>query len=110
MPELFDPTARKIYDAILAATARFGDVTAEEKKTSVHLVAKTGFAGVHPRKGAVILNIRTDTPIKSPRIRKLERVSAKRFHNEMLIDTPAGVDREVIGWLKSAYALNVGAE
>ena len=110
MPELFDPDARKVYEAILAATARFGDVTAEEKKTSVHLVAKTGFAGVHPRKGAVLLNIRTDAPIESKRIRKLERVSAKRFHNEMLIDTPAGVDREVIGWLRSAYAVSKGAD
>ena len=108
MPELFDPNARVIYDAILAATSKFGDVTAEEKKTSVHLVAKTAFAGVHPRKGAVLLNIRSDTPIKSARIRKLEQVSAKRFHNEMLINTPAGVDREVIAWLKSAYALSVG--
>lgn len=110
MTELFDPAARKVYDAILAATAKFGDVEAQEKKTSVHLVGgRSAFAGVHPRKGAVLLNIRSDAPIKSDRIRKLERVSAKRFHNEMLIDTPAGVDREVVGWLKSAYALSAGA-
>lgn len=109
MPELFDPGARKVYDAILAATGQFGEVKAEEKKTSVHLVAKTAFAGVHPRKGAVVLNIRTDAPIQSKRIRKLEQVSTKRFHNEILIDSPAGVDREVTGWLKSAYALSVGA-
>lgn len=57
----------------------------------------------------MVLNIRTDAPIQSKRIRKLEQVSAKRFHNEVLIDTPAGVDREVAGWLKSAYALSVGA-
>lgn len=110
MPE-FDTAARKVYDAILAATAKFGDVKAEEKKTSVHLAgAKSAFAGVHPRKGAVLLNIRTAEPIKSDRIRKLEQVSAKRFHNEMLIDTPAGVDREVVGWLKTAFALSAGAE
>lgn len=110
MTELFDPAARKVYETILAATAKFGDVRAEEKKTSVHLVAKTGFAGVHPRKGAVLLNIRSDSPIKSERIRKLEQVSAKRYHNEMLIDTPAGVDSEVVGWLQSAYALSVEAK
>lgn len=108
MSELFDADARKVYDAILAATGEFGTVKAEEKKTSVHLVAKTAFAGVHPRKGAVLLNIRSDTPIKSKRIRKLEQVSAKRFHNEMLIDSPAAVDREVVGWLKDAYALSGG--
>jgi hypothetical protein len=110
MTDLFDPVARKVYDAILASVAKFGDVKAEEKKTSVHLVAKTAFAGVHPRKGAVLLNIRSDAPIKSDRIRKLEQVSAKRFHNEMLIDTPAGIDREVTGWLKSAYTLSAGAD
>lgn len=110
MPELFDPDARKVYEAILASVAKFGDVKAEEKKTSVHLIAKTAFAGVHPRKGAVLLNIRSDAPIKSDRIRKLEQVSAKRFHNEMLIDTPAAVDREVVGWLKSAHALSSGSE
>jgi hypothetical protein len=108
MSELFDPAARKVYDAIVTAADKFGEVKVEEKKTSVHLVAKTAFAGVHPRKGAVLLNIRSDAPIESERIRKLEQVSAKRFHNEMLIDTPAGVDREVVGWLKSAYALSVG--
>ena len=110
MTELFDPAARKVYETILAATAKFGDVRAEEKKTSVHLVAKSGFAGVHPRKGAVLLNIRSDSPINSERIRKLEQVSAKRYHNEMLIDTPAGVDSEVVGWLQSAYALSVEAK
>lgn len=108
MSELFDPAARKVYDAIVTATAKFGEVKVEEKKMSVHLVAKSAFAGVHPRKGAVLLNIRLNAPIESERIRKLEQVSAKRFHNEMLIDTPAGVDREVVGWLKSAYALSAG--
>jgi len=108
MAELFDADARKVYDAILAATGKFGTVKAEEKKTSVHLVAKTAFAGVHPRKGAVLLNIRSDTPIESARIRKLEQVSAKRFHNEMLLNSPTEVDREVVGWLRDAYALSAG--
>lgn len=107
MSEMFDAKAHKVYDAVLAAVAKFGDVEVEEKKTSVHLVAKTAFAGVHPRKGAILLNIRTDAPIESERIRKVERASARRFHNEMLIDVPTAVDREVVGWLKSAYALSV---
>ena len=108
MSNLFDPAARLVYEAVLAKVSRFGDVKVEEKKTSVHLVAKSAFAGVHPRKGAVLLNIRSDAPIRSERIRKLEQVSAKRFHNEMLIDAPGEVDTEVVAWLKSAYALSAG--
>ena len=48
MSKLFDPAGRQVYDRILAATAKFGAVKVEEKTTSVHLVAKTAFAGLHP--------------------------------------------------------------
>ena len=108
MSELFDPAAREVYEAILAAVSRFGDVAVEEKKTSVHLVAKTAFAGVHTRKGAVLLNIRSGTPIASDRIRKREQVSARRFHNELVIDAAERVDAEVLGWLRQAYDLSTG--
>jgi hypothetical protein len=101
-----DPAAEKIYNAILKAAGKFGVVRADIKKTSIHLVSKTGFAGVHPRKSAVLLNIRSDAPIRSKRIRKVERVSANRFHNELLMTSVQDVDDEVIGWLRRAYALS----
>ncbi len=103
-----EPIVEKTYDAILNAVSKFGEVRADEKKTSIHLVAKTGFAGVHPRKNVVLLNIRSAAPIKSKRIRKVERVSANRFHNEMLLASPKDVDAEVVGWLRGAYLLSVG--
>lgn len=103
-----EPSSRQAYDAVLKATRAFGDVKAEEKKTSIHLVAKTAFAGVHPRKVGILLNIRSATPIDSPRIRKVERVSANRFHNEMLVGSAAEVDAEVRTWLRDAYSLSAG--
>jgi Domain of unknown function (DUF5655) len=103
-----EPAVEKTYAAILKAVSKFGAVRTEEKKTSIHLCAKTGFAGIHPRKSAVLLNIRSDAPIKNKRIRKVEKVSANRFHNEMLLVTPKDVDAEVTGWLKAAYSLSVG--
>jgi hypothetical protein len=103
-----EPIVRAIYDALLKATKKFGGVRVEEKKTSIHLVAGSAFAGVHPRKTAIVLNIRTSAPIKSRRMRKVERVSANRFHNEMLLSSPADVDAEVVAWLKDAHALGAG--
>ena len=103
-----DPHVRAIYDAVRKAVSKFGKVRADEKKTSIHLVAKTGFAGIHLRKSAILLNIRTAKPIKSKRVRKVERVSANRYHNEMLIGSPAEVNAEVIGWLREAYSLGKG--
>jgi len=111
MTDLFaksDPVVEKTYAAILKAVAKFGSIKAEAKKTSIHLVAKTGFAGVHPRKSAILLNIRSNAPIKSKRIRKVEKVSAYRYHNEMLIGSPSEVDAEVVTWLTNAHALSVG--
>jgi hypothetical protein len=111
MSDLFaksEPIVEKTYAAILKAVSKFGPVQADAKKTSIHLVAKTGFAGVHPRKSAILLNIRSGTPIKSKRIRKVEQVSANRYHNEMLLAAPSEVDAEVVGWLKAAHALSVG--
>ena len=102
-----EPNVEKTYAAILKAVSKFGNVRVEEKKTSIHICGKTGFAGVYPRKNAALLNIRSATPIKSKRIRKVERVSANRFHNEMLLEAPRDVDAEVTGWLKAAYALSV---
>jgi hypothetical protein len=56
-------------------------------------------------RAALLLNLRTTAPIKSPRIRKVERVSANRFHNELLIDSVAAIDEELTDWIAEAHAL-----
>ena len=101
-----NPEALAIYRALTAALAGFGPFMEEPKKTSIHLGRKSAFAGVHPRKSAILLAIRTSAPIDSPRVRKLEKVSANRWHNEMLLSAPAEIDPEVLGWLAEAYALS----
>ena len=101
-----EPTVRATYDALLKAVQKFGPVKVEEKKTSVHLVNKTAFAGVHPQKAALVLTVRSADAIDSPRVKKAERVSANRWHNDMKLAAPSEVDGELIGWLKAAYALS----
>jgi hypothetical protein len=111
MPDIFaktEPVARKAYEAVLKASKKFGPLKIEGKKTCIHLVAGSAFAGIHPRKQGIVLNIRTARPIKSSRIRKSEQLSANRYHNEMVIDSAAAVDAEVVTWLREAYALGVG--
>jgi len=101
-----EPVVRTIYDRLIAAMKPFGPMTVEPKKTSIHIVRKSGFAGVHPRKSAILLNIRSQAPIKSTRIRKMEKVSANRCHNELLLSAPADIDKELLGWLRAAYDLS----
>src|SRR5437588_12991369 len=63
-----DAAVRQIYDSLLKATGKFGPVAEEPKKTSIHLVNKTAFAGVATRKSAMVLTIKSDREISSPRI------------------------------------------
>ena len=54
-----DPVVKSIYDRILKESRKFGRVVEEPKKTSIHLVNKSAFAGVSTRKNALILNIKS---------------------------------------------------
>src|SRR3989442_1935850 len=53
-------SVRRIYDRLLKLARRFGPVIEDPKKTSIHLVNKTAFAGVTTRKSAIILTIKSD--------------------------------------------------
>lgn len=94
------------YGRILKSAQRFGAVNDEPKKTSIHLVNRTAFAGVATRKSALILTIKSNRKISSPRIHKSEQTSASRFHHEVKLTLPADVDAELVKWLKDAYALS----
>lgn len=100
-----DRQVQLTYDRLLEAVQDLGPFQEEPKKTSIHLVRTVGFAGIHPRKSSLILNLRMASVLESPRIVKSERVSKHRFHNEVKLTSPEEIDEELCGWLKEAYAL-----
>lgn len=101
-----EPVVKSIYDRILDEARKFGVVIEEPKKTSIHLVNKSAFAGVTTRKNALILNIKSAAPIRHARIAKSEQLSASRFHQEVKLTSPEEVDSVLVGWLKQAYAIS----
>ena len=101
-----EPVVRAIYDQLLNTVKRFGKIVEEPKKTSIHITNKTALAGVATRKGYLILTIKSDHKIASPRIHKSEQTSAGRFHHEVKLTSPVEVDEELAGWLKAAYSLS----
>ena len=101
-----DPVVKSIYARILKETRKFGPVLEEPKKTSIHLVNKSAFAGVTTRKNALSLNVKSAAPIKDARFPKSERLSASRFHQEVKLVSVEDVDNALIGWLREAYALS----
>ena len=63
-----DPIVRALYDKLLAVLNTFGPIIEEPKKTSIHFVRKSALAGVETRKSYLLLNIKADHKIDSPRI------------------------------------------
>ena len=99
------PEVKATYAAILKAAKALGTVKEEAKKTSIHLVRKSAFAGVATRKSALVLTLKSESDITSKRIAKREQASAHRWHLEVKLETPEQVDGEILAWLKSSYEL-----
>ncbi len=99
------PEASALYRRLLAALQPLGTFHEEVKKTSVHLTRGSAFAGVHFRRSHLLLTIKSEVSIDSPRIVKAEQVSKNRWHCEVKVSTGAEIDREVIAWMKTAYDL-----
>ena len=86
---------------VLIEMCKFDPVVEEPQKTSVRLVNPSAFAGIVTRKIALILNLKSFTPIQDGRILRGEHVSANRFHQEVKLTPPADIDPVRLGWLKS---------
>lgn len=99
------PEVKATYAAILKAAKKLGPVKEEAKKTSIHLVRKSAFAGVATRKTALILTLKSDSDIVSKRIVRREQTSAHRWHVEVKLAAPEQVDSELLTWLTRAYEL-----
>ena len=99
------PEVKATYAAILKAAKQLGPVKEEAKKTSIHLVRKSAFAGVATRKSALILTLKSDSDVAGKRIGKREQTSANRWYFEVRLEAPEQVDRELRAWLNRAYEL-----
>jgi hypothetical protein len=102
-----EPTVRAVYQRLIEVARAFGPVTEDAKKTSIHLVRDTAFAGVAMRRSSLILTLKSATNIRNPRIQKREQTSANRWHLEVRLEKPADIDRQVTTWLRAAYDLAV---
>src|ERR1700704_3941578 len=99
------PISRQLYKQLLAAVKPIGPFREEVKKTSIHLIRGSAFAGVHPRKQHLVLTIKAEKPIQNPRVSKAEQVSKNRWHLDVKLTASQEIDGELLGWLRRAYEL-----
>jgi hypothetical protein len=101
-----DPVVRALYDQLVALLQTFGAIEEDPKKTSIHLNRKSALAGVETRKNYLLLNIKSDHKIQSPRVVKAEQISANLFFHKVRISAATDFDKELKGWLNEAYQLS----
>jgi hypothetical protein len=101
-----EPLVREIYNRLMQDLRKLGPVVEDPKKTSIHINHRTALAGVATRKSHLVLTIKSDRKLNSPRIHKSQKTSASRFHHEVKLTSVADVDAELVSWLKDAYALS----
>ena len=102
------PAVRETYDRLLAVLGEIGPVQEDPKKTSIHLVRASALAGIEVRREYLLLNLKADHRIESPRILKTEQLSVRRFHHRVKLSSPQEVDGEIRQWLTDAYQLSGG--
>ena len=100
-----DPSVFATYRRVVDVARTFGPVAEEAKKTSIHLMRHTAFAGIAPRRSSLVLTLKSRRDIRSPRVEKREQTSANRWHVEVRLTSPAQVDRQLTAWLPAAYDL-----
>jgi len=99
------PAALELYRGMLEVMRPFGSFREELKKTSVHLVRKSAFAGVHFRRDYLMVTIKATVPIESARVSKAAPVSRNVWHCEVKVSRAAEFDSELVDWLRAAYEL-----
>ena len=98
---------RATYDRIMAIAREWGDIAPVAKKTSIHLMRPGGsaFAGIATRKDALILTVKSESDIRSPRVTKREQTSANRWHVEVRLENAKQIDHELQQWMRASYKL-----
>jgi hypothetical protein len=95
----------EIYRAILLASSKFGSFREDPKKSSIHLVNRTAYAGVQTQKAALVLTLKSKVDIPSKRAIRSEKVSANRWYVEFKLTSLTQVDSELLDWLKASYQI-----
>lgn len=100
-----DPVSSSIYGTLLEHVLALEGCELQENASSFHVAHGRAFLGIHPRRGGILVNIVLQRELTSRRVHRAERVSANRWHNEVIVAEPSGIDGELLDWIREAYAL-----
>ena len=96
---------RELYNELGGMLKSIGPYKVEVKKTSIHLVNGKAFAGVHPKKSYLGINLVLSRPRTDPPAHKVDQVSKNRFHHFFQVTSTSQMGKEFRALLTEAYLL-----
>ena len=100
-----DPEVLRIYELLVSLLRKLGPLRIDAVKTSINFASKYHFGGVAARKNYLRLGFLSEGMIDDERIGRTERLGPKRFHQSVVLRSPADLDGTIMGWLGNAYKL-----
>jgi predicted DNA-binding protein (MmcQ/YjbR family) len=96
--------ARQLFDRFEELIAACGPYEVAPAKTRVAFMGRVRFAGVQSvsDRGMTIAFALT-SPLRHPRIRKVERIVPGWYGHWMRVTSPEELDDQVLGWLRESY-------
>lgn len=99
-----DPISSGVYKALLDKISDLDGCELHENASSFHVAHGRAFLGIHPRRGGILVNIVLTRELESARMHRAERVSANRWHNEVILKNPSEIDAELLAWIREGHA------
>lgn len=98
---------RATYDRILAIAREWGDIKPEAKKTTISLTCGASpFATIATRKDFLVLTLKAESDIRSPRIVKHDHSASGRWNLDVKLTNAKEVDHELQQWLRASFQLS----
>jgi len=99
------PALRDAFDALTTRLSKAGPLRVDAVKTTIHLISGRAFGGVTVARESLRLGFLSARRIDSRRIVKQLTLAPDRVEHVVVINGPADVDRELVGWLRASQKL-----
>ena len=97
---------KQAFDKLIDEVRKFGPVRVDPVKTAINLTGVSHFAMIYPQKNALKMDFSLKREVKSERLEEFASVVSGRHMYYVRIQKKEDVDKELLGWLKEAYAIS----
>lgn len=96
---------RALYRRLAVAVRRIGPFEEKPTKVSMNLVRAAVFVEIEPQLKCLRLTVKSESPLKDPRILRTSHATRTRWENDFKIGLHEEIDPEVMEWIRASYEL-----